>query len=194
MPLDGNDAVVIVGGRAFVGSAEHESNAWAVDVAIAEARLGTGLGESESQIGCDGGFPDAAFSAGHGDDMLHTLDLRGADGSRGRGRGLNIDLHRNPAGAAHGLQSRCRVGVDFFCNARVICGEHQLHIDIRSAHHHIAEQTKRNDITRKAGVFDGTESLTNGILIDGRHAWDFARTRPAGKIDGLPVASPACGD
>ena len=121
MPLDGDDAVVIIGRRALVGSAEHESDARAVDVAIAEPRLGTRLRESEGQIGCDSGFPDAAFSTGHCDNMLHALDPRRPHGSSGGGGSLDIDFHRNTAGSAHGLQSRRRVGVDFFCNASVIC-------------------------------------------------------------------------
>ena len=193
MALDGDDAVVIIGRRAFIGSAKHESNARAVDVAIAEARLGAGLRECESQIRRDGGFADTSLSAGHSDDMLDSLDLRRAHHSGGCGGSLNIDLHRNTAGTAHGLKRRCGIGVDFFCDTGVIGRKHQLHIDIRSIHCHIAEQSKRNDITRKPGVFDSTERLANGILIDGRHGRDFARSRPAGKIVGLPVASPACG-
>ena len=193
MTLYGDDAVVIIGRRALVGSAKHESNARAVDIAIAEARLGAGLRECESQIRRDGGFTHTTLSTGHGDDMLDSLDLRGAHCSSGCGGSLNIDFHRNTAGTAHGLKRRCGIGVDFFCDTCVIGRKHQLHIDVRSIHCHIAEQSERNDITRKPGVFDGAERLADGILIDGRHARDFARSRPAGKIVGLPVASPACG-
>ena len=126
--------------------------------------------------------------------MLHALDLGRANPSGGGSGRLHIDFHRSTANAAHGLKSGCRLAVDFFCDVRVIGRKHQLHIDIGSINRHIAEQPKRNDITRKAGIFHSAERLTNGILIDGRHGRDSARSRPAGKIVGLQVASQARGD
>jgi hypothetical protein len=56
--------------------------------------------------------------------------------------------------------------VDFFCDARVICGQHELHLDIRAVQDHLANEPKGNNIAGEAGVFHGAERLPNGVLID----------------------------
>ena len=121
MALDGYDAVLIIGHRPFVASTKHESNAGSVDITIAEPGLGSRLRKGEGQIGRDGGLANTAFSAGHGDDMLHALDLRGANRSGGGGGSLHIDFHRHTANPSQGLEGRCRLRMDFFCDASVIC-------------------------------------------------------------------------
>jgi hypothetical protein len=97
--LDGDDAVFIISRGPFVGSAEHESDARTVDVAIAEPGLCARVRQGEGEICSDGGFADTAFSAGHGNHMLHAFDLGGSDGPSGGRRRLDIDFHRNSASA-----------------------------------------------------------------------------------------------
>ena len=67
MAADGLDAAFLGGGGAFV-RAEHEADAGAVNVAIAEADLAIVFfaAEGDGEIGGDGGFADAALAAGDG--------------------------------------------------------------------------------------------------------------------------------
>ena len=70
---DGDDAL-IGGGLRLLESAEHDGDVGAVDVGVHEADFVAQLDEGESEVDGDGGFADAAFAAGDGDEILYAGD------------------------------------------------------------------------------------------------------------------------
>ena len=69
--LDRDDFVFVAGRRPFV-RAEHERNAWAVNIAIAQTDTGFCLLERQREVRGDGRFADTAFAARHCDDVFDS--------------------------------------------------------------------------------------------------------------------------
>lgn len=83
--LDGDDLLLFVLEGALV-AAEHVGDAGPVEIAVAEADLGSGLAQSDGEVGSDGALADAAFARSHGDDALHAGDA-GSGQFVGKSRG-----------------------------------------------------------------------------------------------------------
>jgi len=54
--------------------AEHDGNVWTVNVSVDQANFVAELDEGEREIYGDGGFADAAFAAGDGDEIFYAGD------------------------------------------------------------------------------------------------------------------------
>ncbi len=69
--LHGDDAL-ISGGLGLLQGAEHDGHVGAVDVSVHEADFVAELDECKREIDGDGGFADAAFAAGDGDEIFYA--------------------------------------------------------------------------------------------------------------------------
>src|SRR6266446_639485 len=69
----GDDALVH-GGERLLRGAEHDGDVGAVDVGVEEAHLVAELYERERKVDRDGGFADAAFAAGDGNEIFYAGD------------------------------------------------------------------------------------------------------------------------
>ena len=76
--LDRDDPILFGGHRA-IADAEHEGNAWAVNIAIAKSDTRAGFFQGYSEIGRDGRFSHAAFAARDRDDVFDSFDAGRAD-------------------------------------------------------------------------------------------------------------------
>src|SRR4029077_2948517 len=69
----GDDALVH-GGKRLLRGAEHDGDIGAVDVGVEETDLMAEFYEREGEVDRDGGFADAAFAAGDGDQIFYARD------------------------------------------------------------------------------------------------------------------------
>ena len=93
----GRDELFVFADGGFFVDAHHERDAGAVDVAVEQADAGAKLFEGAGEIDRDGGFADAAFAAGDGDDVAdagHAVLLGKGVGRAGGGAGAGPDGRR----------------------------------------------------------------------------------------------------
>ncbi len=161
--------------RAFV-AAEHERNARAVKVAIAQADGCTAACEGHREIRGDRRLAHAALAACHGDDVLYAINLRGPDAGHGlRGR-LDIDLHNRP-GHAGGGQHGLRLIANLRGDSRLVCREDHLHGHFIPLDNDLLHEAKRHDVARKSRILHAPQRVSI----------------PCSSNCGTPINSATCG-
>ena len=167
--LDRDDLVFFRRRRALT-RAEHERNARAIDVAIAQADARAGLLECDGEIRGHGRFADAAFAAGDRDHVLDSFNPRRADSGRASsgGRRMNIDQYLRLVTPGRSRSAASASVLIVARNGRLVRRQRELHRDIAILDRDAFDQTERNDVATKAGIFDGFERFLD-LFFCNRH-------------------------
>ena len=168
----GDEFFVWADGRAFVDT-HHERDARAVDIAIQQADADTEIGERTGEVHGAGGFADAAFAAGDRDDALDAgnfvlIRKRSLTAAGSLRAGLLADIDMDGVDAGQCPQDAFAFGFDLLRCFGTGGGQFHRNTDGAVAHGNSFDQTKRNNVARETGVFDGFECDLNVIFC--RHS------------------------
>jgi hypothetical protein len=169
LAFDGKDAILIISHWPFVAS-EHQSDARAIEIAIAKTHPGACRRQRDSKIRGHRGLAHTPLSTRHGDDMLDTFQLRRTGEAGSLGRRLNIDLDFNTLNPCHPCKRRLHFSANLPGNCRFRRGQDKLNRDVFALNPDLLNQTERYDVSGKAGVFYSPEGVAKSLFIRRQHA------------------------
>src|ERR1700737_4948869 len=159
--FDRDDFVFVGRGWSFA-RAEHQGNAWTVNVAVAQTDARLRLFKRDGEICRDGRFSNATFATRNCNDMLYSRNLGGAD-TRARAGRWRVDIDQHFCAANTIELTQDPFGIVFNCrgNVGIIGGEGELHFDFTAINLDTFNETERHNVATKSRITDRAQRIAN---------------------------------